>query len=252
MSPLLLLALCSAILCTSFLSGIFGMAGGMILIGIMLTLMRVPDAMILHGVTQMASNGWRGLLWIRYVRWQAVIPYVTGCTIAILLWSLTEYVPSKPVAFFMLGVTPLLPRLASARYRPDPNNAVQGLVYGVCCMMLLLLTGVAGPLVDTFFLGGNLDRRQIVASKAISQIFGHAAKLLYFGVLVDQGAALNPVFVILAVVCSMVGTMLAARVLLAMTDHQYRTWANRLITGIAGYYIVHGTVLAVFPAVPSP
>ena len=66
MTPLLISVLCLAMVGTSFLSGIFGMAGGMILVGILLVLLPVPEAMMLHGVTQMASNGWRGLLW-----WQA-------------------------------------------------------------------------------------------------------------------------------------------------------------------------------------
>jgi hypothetical protein len=43
----------------------------------------------------------------------------------------------------------------------------------------------------------------------------------------------------------MIGTTLAAKVLLAMTDQQYRTWANRIITALAGYYVAHGAVLAV-------
>ena len=72
MSPLLIAALCLTMVGTSFLSGIFGMAGGMILVGILLALLPLPDAMMLHGVTQMASNGWRALLWWRYVRWSAV------------------------------------------------------------------------------------------------------------------------------------------------------------------------------------
>ncbi len=42
---------------TALLSGVFGMAGGLILIGVLLTLFPVPQAMILHAVTQMASNG---------------------------------------------------------------------------------------------------------------------------------------------------------------------------------------------------
>src|SRR3954454_20225446 len=44
---------------TAFLSGLFGMAGGLILIGVLLTLMPLPTAMVLHAITQMASNGWR-------------------------------------------------------------------------------------------------------------------------------------------------------------------------------------------------
>ena len=110
-------------------------------------------------------------------------------------------------------------------------------------MTLILLTGVAGPLVDSFFLGGKLDRREIVATKAICQIFGHAAKLIYFGALIDQAGSLDPLVAVLAIVSSMIGTTLAKQVLEAMTDQQYRKWANGIIVTIAGYYVIHGTAL---------
>ena len=48
-----------AVLATSFLSGVVGMAGGMILMGILLLMMDVTAAMVLYGVTQTAANGWR-------------------------------------------------------------------------------------------------------------------------------------------------------------------------------------------------
>jgi uncharacterized membrane protein YfcA len=245
MSPLLISALCVAMVGTAFLSGIFGMAGGLILIGILLAIMPVPEAMMLHGVTQMASNGWRGLLWIRHVRWLPVAWYLLGCAIALLVWSFTRYVPSTPVALLMLGLTPFLVRLAPKDYQPNPESLRQGGLYGLACMTLILLTGVAGPLIDQFFLGGRFERREIVATKAICQIFGHAAKLIYFGSLIDQGASVDPIVAGLAIASSMIGTTLAKRVLEAMSDQQYRRWANGIITAIAGYYVAHGTVLIV-------
>src|SRR6478736_4437346 len=106
MSPILIAVLCLVVIGTSLLSGIFGMAGGMILIGVLLVLLPVPEAMMLHGVTQLASNGWRGLLWWRHVRWTAVGAYVSGCVVALGLWSFMRYVPDTPVALLMLGLTP--------------------------------------------------------------------------------------------------------------------------------------------------
>jgi hypothetical protein len=41
----------------------------------------------------------------------------------------------------------------------------------------------------------------------------------------------------------MTGTSLAARVLEALTDQQFRVWANRIITVVCSYYVMHGTVL---------
>ena len=41
---------------TSFVSGIFGMAGGLILMGVLVSLVGVASAMIIHGVIQMFAN----------------------------------------------------------------------------------------------------------------------------------------------------------------------------------------------------
>ena len=174
MSALLILAFGGVMVATAFLSGIFGMAGGLILIGVLLVLLPVPEAMALHAVTQMASNGWRGLLWWRHVRWHIVTVYLVGCALALGAWSLTQYVPSKPVALLMLGVTPFLVRLLPASLKPNPDSVPQAVSYGVFCTTLMLLTGVSGPIFDTFFLGGSLDRREIVATKSVCQVFGHA------------------------------------------------------------------------------
>jgi uncharacterized protein len=242
-TPLLTLLLCLLMVATSFLSGLFGMAGGMILVGVLLAIMPVPTAMVLHAVTQMASNGWRGLLWRRHIRWATVGAYAFGCVLALLVWSITRYVPSTPAALIFLGVTPFLVRLVPGHLRPNPESLVQGILYGSLCMTLMLLTGVAGPLLDSYFLGGRLDRREIVATKATCQIIGHSVKLTYFGGIIDQAASLDPVLVTIAMLASMIGTTLAKRFLEAMTEKQYRTWAGRLITAIAGYYVIHGTSL---------
>jgi uncharacterized membrane protein YfcA len=195
----------------------------------------------------MASNGWRGLLWWRYVRWGGVAYYLIGCAAALLVWSFVRHVPSAPVALLLLGITPFTVRLLPKSYRPNPHSFVQGTTYGAACMTLILMTGVAGPLIDSFFLGGKLDRREIVATKALCQIFGHAAKLIYFGGLIEQAASVDPIVAALAILSSMIGRSLARRVLEAMNDQQYRRWSNGIITAIAAYYVAHGTTLVLLP-----
>src|SRR5687768_638634 len=56
-------ALAVAVFATSFLSGIFGLAGGLVLMGALLLFLPVTTAMVLHAMTQMASNGSRAFLW---------------------------------------------------------------------------------------------------------------------------------------------------------------------------------------------
>jgi uncharacterized membrane protein YfcA len=137
-------------------------------------------------------------------------------------------------------------RLMPSGIRPNPDSIWQGAFYGSVCMGLMLMTGVSGPLLDTFFLGGKFDRREIVATKATCQVASHFTKLIYFGGIIDQAATLDPVLAAVAVAASMFGTTLARRILEAMSDAQFRTWANRLITTVASYYIIYGGWLLLF------
>jgi uncharacterized membrane protein YfcA len=245
MTPLMIAALGALMVATAFLSGLFGMAGGMILIGVLLVLMPLPTAMVLHAITQMASNGWRAILWRAHIRWRPVSVYLIGCAIALAVWSITRYVPDKPIALLLLGITPFMARLLPSDIKPNPDSIWQGSVYGSICMGLMLMTGVSGPLLDTFFLGGNFERRQIIATKATCQVASHLTKLIYFGGIIDQAATLNPVLALVAVAASMLGTTLSRRVLEAMSDQQFRRWANHIITTVASYYLLYGGWLLV-------
>ncbi|MGH6739991.1 MAG: TSUP family transporter [Bradyrhizobium sp.] len=240
MSALTIAALGALMVATAFLSGLFGMAGGMILIGVLLILMPLPAAMVLHAITQMASNGWRAFLWRAHIRWRPVSVYLIGCALALGAWSLTRYVPDKPVALLLLGVTPFMARMMPKDIKPNPDSVWQGATYGSICMGLMQMTGVSGPLLDTFFLGGKLERREIIATKAACQVASHFTKPIYFGGIIDQAASLNPALALVAIAASMLGTTLSRRVLEAMSDQQFRRWANRLITTVAGYYLLYG------------
>ena len=61
-----------ASLATAFLSSIFGMLGGLILMGILVSLMQVGPAMVLHGLIQMTSNGYRAWLNRIDINWKIV------------------------------------------------------------------------------------------------------------------------------------------------------------------------------------
>src|SRR5258708_23672678 len=86
MTPLLIAALGLLMVATAFLSGLFGMAGGLILIGVLLALMPLPTAMVLHAITQMASNGWRAFLRPAPIPWRPVMVYLIGFAIALALF----------------------------------------------------------------------------------------------------------------------------------------------------------------------
>lgn len=243
MTTLMALGLSVLMIGTAFLSGIFGMAGGLILIGVLLVVFPLPTAMVLHAITQMASNGWRATLWWRHIEWKTIAFNVAGSLVSVGLWSIWLYVPDKAMALLMLGLSPFVVRAIPEKLMPRTFGPAQVAGTGFIAMMLMLTTGVTGPLLDTMFLRSPFERRQIIATKAACQVFSHGFKLIYFGALIDQAGQVEPWFFGVAIASSIVGTSLGKLLLERLSDKQFRIWSNRLITALASYYVGYGLVL---------
>ena len=166
-----------SVLATSFLSGIFGMLGGLILMGLLLLVLPVPAAMSLHAVTQMASNGWRAFLWRRHLIWKVVPGYLAGAltTFGFFVWI--SYQPPSAAVYIFLGLVPIIAMAVPAKLAPDIQRRGASFIVGMAVTALHILAGVSGAVLDVFFIRTNLDRRQIVATKALTQTLGHLLKL---------------------------------------------------------------------------
>ena len=119
MAPFALAVIGSTILVTSFISGIFGMAGGLILLGVLLLFMDVAPAMVLFGTIQTAANGWRVALWLQHVDWGIVWRYLVGSTLMFLLLRTVAILPSKAMLYISLGLIPFATDLLPKRLTPD-------------------------------------------------------------------------------------------------------------------------------------
>src|SRR4051794_8000040 len=149
-TPLILAALAVVAVVTSFISGIFGMAGGMMLIGFLLLMLPVPVAMVFHGVIQIAANGWRAWLWRRHIRWRIVLEFGVGSVAALLVFSFFSFVPDKALVLVMVGLTPLIALSVPARIAPDVERGGHAFLAGAIGGAMQLVAGITGPLLDIF------------------------------------------------------------------------------------------------------
>ena len=234
-------ALALAVLVTSFLSGIFGMAGGMILMGLLVLAVPVAQAMVLQGVAQLASNSSRAFVWRRHIRWKSTGYFVAGAMLPVITMSLLAFTANQATVLLVLGLTPMAAMLLPARIRPNAERPADGLLCGVVCTSLHLLAGVSGPILDVFFTGSNMDRKELIATKAAIQTFGHTLKIVYFARFVTFGSdGIPPLALGAAVLLAVAGTHLSRRVLEAMSDLQFRSWTVRIILAVGTVYTCQG------------
>ncbi len=229
---------------TSFISGILGMAGGMILMGILLALMPVPAAMMLHGVTQLASNAWRALLWRNDIVWRVFRGYAYGALAALALFTALQLVVSKPVALIMMGLTPFLTLALPESLHLNVERRGHSLACGLISSSLALMSGVSGPILDVFFVRSKMTRHAVVATKSMTQSFSHVLKIAYFGGLLatDRGTV-DPWLAGAMVVLAFTGTTLSRRVLERMNDAAFRRWTRWAVMATGTYYLGSGIAL---------
>ena len=129
---------------TSFISGILGMAGGMILMGVLLALLTVPQAMVLHGVTQLAANGWRAILWRTSIDWRVFCGNAYGSIAALAAFTRATR-GEQALALLLLGVTPFVGLALPERLALDVEQRGHSLRSAASiCTGLQLLAGVSG------------------------------------------------------------------------------------------------------------
>ena len=233
-------------LVTSLVSGVFGMAGGLMLMGALALVLPVSAALVTHGLIQMVANGWRAVLHRRHLQWKIVGLYAVGSAGVALALAFISYVPSKPLLYLLLGLVPGLTWLPKRILQLDAAKAPQAVLCGVLVTGLNLLAGVAGPLLDIFFIRTDLSRHRIVATKAATQVFSHLAKVLVYGapLIRTGGAGMPPAWVfVLAVPLAMIGTVLGGRVLDRLTDKHFLAWTRYIVTAIGGLYLVQALQL---------
>lgn len=228
LDPLDLSILAATAFATSILSAIIGMAGGIVLLSVMLLFFDPLVAVPLHGVIQLASNSTRTFVQRSHVKWkiigsyfllllpmsfvglhiaQALPPPVTRCLIGVFVLFATWF-PSA----LLFGSHP-------ERIDPRRRFMVLGGVVGTIQMTI----GATGPLIAPFFLNLGLTRQSIVGTKAAAQALGHTAKFVVFGI---AGFAFPAYVLPLALLCGMVmlGTWVGSKLL----EHVSETWFIRL------------------------
>ena len=240
------LVILATVLATAVLSGVMGMAGGVLLMAVLVTLLPVASAMILHGAVQAASNGARFLFLREHVMWGILPLYAAGAAFAVLLFVSVVFVPDPALVLILVGSFPWLARLLPTLRGLDVRRPLTAATCGVVVTAAQLLAGASGPLLDAFYLRTDVDRRSIVATKALTQAAGHVVKIGYYAWV--SAAALDwfavagvPTWLVAAaILLAVLGARIGTRLLDKFDDRQFRRVTGWVILALGALCILKG------------
>jgi uncharacterized membrane protein YfcA len=225
---------------TSTLSGVLGMAGGMILMTVLVLSLNVASAMLLHGAVQAMANGSRAWLLRRNIRWRLLPLYLIGAALALGGFTLLAVVPNVGLVLLLVGLFPWLARVSGPLQGLDVTRPATTIACGLIVTSAQLLAGASGPLLDVFYLRAPLTRYEVVANKALTQALGHMLKIVYYGFVISVSSDLPLWLFAVAIGCAVLGTRLGTRLLERWNDADFRKVSQAIILIIATYCVGQG------------
>lgn len=238
------------VLVTATVSGVLGMAGGLMLMAVLASILPVSAAMILHGAVQATSNGARFLFLRHRMMWGILPWYAAGAVVAVLLFAAVAFVPEPALVLIVVGCFPWAARLLPTLRGLDVRDRPTALACGAAVTAAQLLAGASGPLLDAFYLETDVDRRSIVATKAFTQAAGHLVKIGYYvwvsrAVLPDlpadlPGNALTPWLIVGGMALAVVGARIGTRLLRRLDDRQFRRVTGPIILALGALCVANG------------
>ena len=229
---------------TSIISGILGMAGGLLLLVALLVRLEPVVAIPVHGIVQLVSNGSRAWFLRTHVRWRAVLrfawPLLPAGAVGI---AVARSIPAE-LGRIAIGVFVLMSLWAPAvlSFGARPASAERALPWGGALVgFLSVVVGATGPLLGPFILGLGLGSEGTVATLAACQIFQHASKVLLFGV---TGPSLVHYLLPTSALCvaAVIGSALGTRLLDRVPERAFRRVVRFVLTLLAIELSVEGAV----------
>jgi uncharacterized membrane protein YfcA len=248
MDPLLAIALLAV--ATSTLSGVFGMAGGLVLMAACAALLPVTDAMLVHGATQIVANGFRFWLLRGHVHWRGALWFALGGLAPLALFRAFEIAVDPGTVYLLLGGIPLAASLVPARLAPRFDRPGQAVLCGAATTVGQLSAGATGATLDVFFTRAGLGRHAVVATKALVQTLGHAAKLLHFGLLAaatPTPTSVTPAALVALAAAALAGTLVGRRFLEGVGEGSFRVWTRRLVLALSAGFLAQGLRMVALP-----
>jgi uncharacterized membrane protein YfcA len=239
------LLLLITVFATSMLSGIFGMAGGLVLLGVLLLLLPVGTAIAMQGAIQIIANGSRAFLSRKFIDWRVLSIIILGLVAAALCLFILAYRPSLPVVYIVIGMLPILLWIPSSWLALDASKPHHAFICGFLSGGINLAVGVAGPTVDMFFIRTPMDRRTIIATKAAAQVINHIAKVIFYLHFTTELAGLEWWFVLAAAPFAIMGTSAGYWVLQRLSDAKFKSYTRILVSFIGMYYLLSGISLLI-------
>jgi len=221
---------------TSALTVIAGIGGGVVMLGVMASLLPPAAVIPVHAVVQLGSNVGRAWLLRHWIDRARLLPFLLGSIAGVALGGSVAVTLPGEVLRLVLGLfilqTVWLPVAAMTAIRG------RGLALGgALASFLTMLIGATGPYVLALLRPLGLGKEGLVGTHAAAMVLQHGLKILAFGLL---GFAFAPWLPLVAamIAAGFLGTWLGRKLLVRLDERLFARLVKLVLTVVAAELVL--------------
>jgi uncharacterized membrane protein YfcA len=244
-----------AALITSAISGMLGMAGGMLLLATMFCFLTHAETIPTHATVQLVSNSTRLVAFARNIAWPTVGRFVAGATPGAALGALVYYFWGTPAASepYLKSLVGTYILIVTFLPKPKKRNGAAGhrefLFIGFVAGAAALTVGAVGPLIAPVFARCGFAKEPLVATKAVCQAILHVVKLPVFIIAGAAGKFASFDFgqlgllIVLMSVMVIPGTLIGKRMLKSISEQRFLSLYRMALVAAGGKVLIYDGIL---------
>lgn len=201
-------------LCTSVITGVIGIGGGLLLIAILPSFLPLNALIPIHGLNQIVSNVSRAYFGYKDIQFQVIPPFLIGSLVGVGVFAYGLTMLSLTYIPLFIGIYILL-SLWSQDFNDILMKYENYYVIGFFQTGLSVVVGTTGQLSMTKLLKEFKDKDKVVATSAILMSITHLLKIIvfvYFGFVFYNYLSIIVTMIIGSVLGSYIGTTLRRKI----------------------------------------
>lgn len=244
-SLITLIIFTSMALITSVISGMFGMAGGLIFLAVITTAVETSYIVPLHAAFQLISNCSRLAFFFKHIRWVVIKYFIMGLIPGSLVGIFIFASMPKGSLKLLIGCFILLATFMPETKRERRFDLAIFLPVGFITGLLGIFVGATGPISAPFFVRRDILKEDLIATKATCQAISHIVKIPLFGFV---GANILPYWKIILLVGPFIilGTYVGKKLVGRISERDFRLAFKIIISLIAAAIILREILDAYF------
>lgn len=178
-----LIILTISVFCCSVITGMMGLAGGVLFLGILASFVETTYVVPIYAAVMIVSTGSRSILFQKHINWKIASRYIAGLLPGAFLGIYVFQLLPKDIIKLSMGIFIMAAIFLPITKKEDHLDIGVFVPVGLVAGFFGIFFGASGPFTSSFYIRQGIIKEALIATKATCALLEHILKIFLFGLI---------------------------------------------------------------------